>query len=175
MTNPTPSLWPTLLDQVDSSGGVLKVSIEFLRQIAGAQRMGPNVAAKIEAGLDVQGLRAFPSDLSGRKQYEEVILVKAATPAYECIQSISAGEATDALVTWLTRLNTLPKDPETLVDRQELRKLAEDIVDPVSRLLGFTRPYGDEEGGEDRVAARQEAVRQALVQVAAAQTPSPTS
>jgi|SRR5690606_5614146 len=136
------SLWPTLLAQVEGNNGVLKVTIEFLRQIAGAQRMGPKVAEKIEAGLEVQGLRAFPADLN-RKQYEEVLLVQAGTPAYEMVQAISTNTITDSLVSLLERLNVLPKDPETLVDRKELRELAEAIVDPVSQLLGLTKPYGD--------------------------------
>ena len=138
----TPSLWPTLLSQVEGNNGVMKVTLEFLRQIAGAQRMGPKVAEKISAGLDVQGLRAFPSDLN-RKQNEEVLLVQAGTPAYEVVQAISTGHLTDSLVSMLERLNNLPKDPEAMVDRRELRQLAESIIDPVSQLLGLTKPYGD--------------------------------
>lgn len=139
MANPMPqSLWPTLLAQVEGNNGVLKVTIEFLRQIAGAQRMGPKVAEKIEAGLEVQGLRAFPSDLN-RKQYEEVLLVQAGTPAYEMVQALTTGSVTDSLVAMLERLNTLPKDPGSMVDRRELRQLAEAIVDPVSQLLGLTK------------------------------------
>lgn len=141
-TMQTPSLWPTLLAQVEGNNGVLKVTIEFLRQIAGAQRMGPKVAEKIESGLDVQGLRAFPADLN-RKQNEEVLLVQAGTPAYEMVQAISTGQLTDSLVSMLERMNSLPKDPESLVDRRELRELAESIIDPVSQLLGLTKPYGE--------------------------------
>jgi hypothetical protein len=145
MANPMPqSLWPTLLAQVEGNNGVLKVTIEFLRQIAGAQRMGPKVADKIEAGLDVQGLRAFPADLN-RKQYEEVLLVQAGTPAYEMVQALTTGTVTDSLVAMLERLNTLPKDSETLVDRRELRQLAEAIVDPVSQLLGLAKPENEDQ------------------------------
>lgn len=103
--------------------------------------MGPKVAEKIEAGLDVQGLRAFPADLN-RKQNEEVLLIQAGTPAYEMVQAISTGQLSDSLVSMLERMNSLPKDPESLVDRQELRQLAESIIDPVSQLLGLTKPYG---------------------------------
>lgn len=138
------SLWPTLLAQVEGNNGVLKVTIEFLRQIAGAQRMGPKVAEKIEAGLEVQGLRAFPGDLN-RKQHEEVLLVQAGTPAFELIQAVATNTITESLVSLLERLNSLPKTSEPVVDRRELRELAEAIVDPVSQLLGLTKPYGDEE------------------------------
>jgi hypothetical protein len=153
MANPiaAPTLWPALLSQVEGNNGVLKVSIEFLRQIAGAQRMGPKVAEKIEAGLEVQGLRAFPSDIN-RKQNEEVLLVQAGTPAYEMVQAISTNTVTDSLVALLERLNTLPKNPESLVDRKELRELAEAIVDPVSQLLGLTKPYEEVGPGAEAAA-----------------------
>lgn len=148
MANPmSQSLWPTLLAQVEGNNGVMKVTIEFLRQIAGAQRMGPKVADKIEAGLEVQGLRAFPADLN-RKQYEEVLLVQAGTPAYEMVQALTTGTVTDSLVAMLERLNTLPKDSETLVDRRELRQLAEAIVDPVSQLLGLAKPEAEDQPGK---------------------------
>jgi hypothetical protein len=161
------SLWPTLLDQVEHSDGVLKVSIEFLRQIAGAQRMGPKIADKIEAGLDVQGLRAFPTDLN-RKQHEEVILVKAGTPAYEAIQAISAGDPNDSLVSLLTRLNLASEDPRDALN-QQVRALAEKIVDPVSELLGITRPQAAEPSSEEdvqiRADRRHQAVQEALADV----------
>lgn len=164
-TGMTPTLWPALLDQVSAHDGVLKVSIEYLRQIAGAQRMGPKVAEKIEAALEVQGLRAIPSDLN-RKQHEEVLLIQAGTPAYECVQAIANNDLSDTLLLWLTRLNKTPKDPGQVVDRKEIRHLAEQIVDPVSQLLGMAKPYGaddeesppgQEEDAQDtaqRVAAR---------------------
>ncbi len=162
-TNPTrnvPSLWPTLLDQVEAHNGVMKVTIEFLRQIAGAQRMGPKVADKIKAGLEVQGLRSLPDDLN-LPQHEEVVLIQAGTPAYELIQALAHSDYSDTLIMWLERLNTLPRDPETLVDRKELRELAESIVGPVSQLLSMTRPQdvqGDVNEDEilepDRVAHR---------------------
>lgn len=144
MPTQTPSLWPTLLEQVTLHNGVMKVTIEFLRQIAGAQRMGPKVAEKIEAGLDVQGLRAVPADLN-RKQNEEVLLVQAGTPAYEVVQAIATNDLSESLVVWLERINTMPKDPEAVVDRKELRQLVETMVDPVAQLLGLARPYGGEE------------------------------
>jgi hypothetical protein len=148
-TGMTPTLWPTLLEQVSTNGGVLKVSIEYLRQIAGAQRMGPKVAEKIEAALEVQGLRAVPADLN-RKQNEEVLLIQAGTPAYECVQAITNNDISDTLVLWLTRLNNTPRDPGQVVDRKEIRQLAEQIVDPVAQLLGLAKPYG---GDDDEEAA----------------------
>lgn len=171
MANPTPapSLWPTLLSQVEGNNGVLKVTIEFLRQIAGAQRMGPKVAEKIDAGLDVQGLRAFPSDLN-RKQYEEVLLVQAGTPAYEMVQALTSGTVTDGLVSMLERLNTLPKNPSAMVDRRELRELAEAIVDPVSQLLGLTKPYGDNEESPETETASTQAQVERLAQLIPAAT-----
>lgn len=147
-TGMTPTLWPALLEQVSAHDGVFKVSIEYLRQIAGAQRMGPKVAEKIESALEVQGLRALPADLN-RKQHEEVLLIQAGTPAYECVQAIANGDLSETLVLWLTRLNQTPKDPGAVVDRKEIRQLAEQIVDPVSQLLGLAKPYGaDEEVSE---------------------------
>lgn len=147
MVNPVPSLWPTLLEQVTTNNGVMRVTIEFLRQIAGAQRMGPKVAEKIEAGLEVQGLRAVPADLN-RKQTESVLLVQAGTPAYEVVQALSTNDASDSLAIWLERLNTLPKNPEAVIDREEIRQLVETMVDPVAQLLGLARPYGEETAPE---------------------------
>lgn len=146
-TGTSPTLWPTLLEQVSAHDGVYKVTIEYLRQIAGAQRMGPKVAEKIESALEVQGLRAIPPDLN-RKQYEEVLLIQAGTPAYECVQAIANNDLSETLVLWLTRLNRTPKDPEQAIDRREIRQLAEQIVDPVAQLLGLAKPYGADENTE---------------------------
>jgi hypothetical protein len=74
-----------------------------------------------------------------------VLLIKAGTPAYECVQAIANNDLSETLVLWLTRLNKTPQDPGQVVDRREIRRLTEQIVDPVAQLLGLAKPYGPED------------------------------
>jgi hypothetical protein len=139
----SPTLWPTLLEQVDTANGVYKIKMEALRQLEGAQRMGPNVAEAVQNRLATLGIQHLPADLNIR-QDREVLLMKVGTPALECVNAIIDAvqgdkSVSDTVASWLVRLNTTP-EPQDIVHRSELREPVEGIMEKITELLGMSTP-----------------------------------
>lgn len=142
------TLWPTLLEAVNDHHGVYKVKMSTLRQMEGAQRMGPNVAESVHNRLSTLGLEHLPADLNIR-QDREVLLMKAGTDAVEVVRAIQGlltgeTEVSDRASDLLGRLNQLP-DPEKMVSREALREPVENLLDTVTQVLSMTSKPVEEE------------------------------
>lgn len=140
MTNPSPlpgkfSAWTELLGAVESNNGVYQVSMETLRQLEGAQRLGPNVLGAIKGRLSTLGFGHLPTELPSRGG-DRVILYRVGTPASDTIDAIQNGlsSAGDSTYTALQQLNAAPTAAE-VVEVDELREKAAGAASAVLALL----------------------------------------
>ena len=132
------SNWHDLRSTVDTRNGVHRVTMETLRELHGAQRVGKHILTQIEEKLSTLGIGHLPSELPNRHN-ESVLLYALGTPASEVIQAVQTGEATDVAYTWLHRLNTLP-NPEDVISKQEVNETLQMTVQTVLTLLQDTQP-----------------------------------
>src|SRR5690349_12755511 len=86
--------WRQLRDDVDASGGVLRVSMWDLRQITGMTRLKVQVVAGISAALADVGLAHLPFDLP-RNQNEWVVVYRVASEAGSVINAVRNGSSTE--------------------------------------------------------------------------------
>jgi hypothetical protein len=123
--------WTDLLSEVEKNHGVLQVPMEALRQLEGAQRLGPNVLTSIQQRLASLGFRSLPEELPNR-QSEFVVIYRVGTPASDTIQAIQQGlhknSAVKGVYQALYQLNASP-DPEEVVTRDELEEVAKTVAD----------------------------------------------
>lgn len=77
--------WNEIKTSVETNGDVLTVTMELLREAAGAGRLGINVRADIRRALAGVGLGHVPQELP-INQHEQVRLYKRGTPAGEFIE-----------------------------------------------------------------------------------------
>jgi hypothetical protein len=82
--------WTQLVTAIDESTGVVKIPMEVLRQLEGAQRLGVHVLTSIIGRLATLGIGHMPESLPNR-QDKEVILYRYGTPASEVVQAIRNG------------------------------------------------------------------------------------
>ncbi len=85
-----PATWTDLVKMVDSNEGISMISMETLRKLEGAQRLGVHVLKSIEGRLGTLGLGHLPNDLPNR-QDQATILYRYGTPASEVVSAVRKG------------------------------------------------------------------------------------
>ncbi len=87
--------WDELKRQVESNDDVSTVTMEELREAAGAGKLGIHVRAQISKTLAGMGLGHVPQDLPSN-QHEQVRLYKRGTAAGDLMETVLApGESND--------------------------------------------------------------------------------
>lgn len=87
--------WDDLKQQVEANGDLTTVTMENLREAAGAGKLGIHVRAQISKTLAGMGLGHVPQDLP-QYQHEQVRLYKRGTAVGDLIETVLApGELND--------------------------------------------------------------------------------
>lgn len=90
------STWDELKQNVEANGNVITVTMEELREIAGAGKLGVHVREQISKTLAGMGLGHVPQALP-TYQHEQVRLYKRGTPVGDLIGTVLApGESNDS-------------------------------------------------------------------------------
>lgn len=142
MTNTEQSsmtMWPDLIRSMDNQDGVFPVTMETLRLLEGAQRLGPNVLKAIDDRLRTLGIGYLPVELPGRGD-DTVVLYRQGTLASEVIRAVTQGMKTgmaDSAVIALRKLNETPK-AEDVMPAREVAQKANEAVKILEGLLSST-------------------------------------
>lgn len=134
--------WTELLAAVENNDGVYQVSMETLRQLEGAQRVGPGVQLAIQTRLTKYGFGHLPETLPPRGT-DRVILYRRGTPASDVIEAIRTGmsSAGDSTYTALKNLNATPA-PSEVVELDEVRKVGARAASITLELLELAAATG---------------------------------
>lgn len=131
-TQPNATSWRELLSLVEDHDGVLKVPMEILRTVKGAQRLGHNVLTQMESHLASLGLGHIPQSLPNRGD-KNIVLYRFGTPASECIKAIREDIASDEVYKDLARLNRRSSTGPT-GEMQSLKERQSELIDLMSQL-----------------------------------------
>lgn len=131
MTHPNPlpgrfSSWTDLLSSVESNDGVLQVTMETLRQLEGAQRLGVNVLSTIDDRLSALGFGHLPLELPTKGQ-SFVVVYRVGTPAADTIDALREGITTAGQSSYeaMRRLNATTSS----LDADKAEELQEEVED----------------------------------------------
>lgn len=134
--------WVELLKSVEDNSGLKRVTMEMLRDLEGAGRMGPRVLAAIDTKLSQLGLGHLPDELPVRQE-APVMLYRVGTPAADAIRAIRmtmlTGDVDMSLYYVLIRLNKMP-DPTQVLMREDVKESADSALEAVTRLLNDLSP-----------------------------------
>lgn len=137
MSSPATMTWPDVVRVLDERNGIHLVTMETLRRIEGAQRVGPGVINTIHERLDRLGVGHLPTDLPSRAD-DAVLLYRRGTPASEVIRAIQEGlkgSVVPASVEALRRMNESPA--EEVVSARDVAKRATEALDALTDLLSM--------------------------------------
>lgn len=116
---------------VRQSGGLLKVDMECLRELAGAGKLGVHVREAIKAALAEQGLGSLPDDLP-RYQHDEVRVYDRRSRVGRVIQAVlTPSEAGDQALVELNFEGATAQPPGMLAVSPEAQN---EIVDAMRRI-----------------------------------------
>lgn len=137
--------WPELVRSLDSSNGVVRVAMESLRLLEGAQRLSRDNVKTIKERLRTLGVGHLPTELPMRGD-RAVVLYRQGTMAAEVIRAIQeglSGSALETAVGALQRLNSLPGEEE-VVPVADLDEVTRKAIDAVNQLRALTegKPHG---------------------------------
>lgn len=130
--------WPDLVRQMDVNNGVFSVTMERLRLLEGAQRLGPNVVSAIDDRLKMLGIGHLPVELPNRGD-DAVVLYRHGTEASELISAIQQGikgTVGAATVSALRKINEPPEDAPPIDDIKEKVVNATSSLNDILRQLG---------------------------------------
>lgn len=138
MTTSAPATWPDLIQEMTANRGVLLVSMELLRLLEGAQRLGPKVVQAIAARLKTYGIGHLPITLPNRGD-DVVLLYRQGTVASEVVRAVEDGLnglPLDATTAALRRLNA-PEPDEPTIPIGEVASQARKALEAVEKLLSM--------------------------------------
>lgn len=134
--------WAELLRSVEDGNGLKRVTMETLRELEGAQRVGKHVLTAITTKLSQLGLGHLPDELPNRQE-APIMLYQVGTPAADAIRAIRLTMLTGAvdmsLYHVLIQLNKMP-DPTQVLLRENVKESADGAVDAVIKLLQEISP-----------------------------------
>ena len=116
-------------EAVQTNGGVLRVSMWSLRELAGYTRLKVRVVASIHEELANRRIDHLPADLPG-DQYQMVALFKVGSEAGAVVAAIRKGVSTEQAESALRRPNT---SDSLKAEREQGAKLAE-LADQLEEL-----------------------------------------
>ncbi len=130
--------WTDLVKVIDASDGIALISMETLRKLEGAQRLGVHVLKSIASRLGTLGLGHLPEDLPNR-QDQDAIVYRYGTPASEVVSAIKTGlrSPQDVRNTYraLHKLNTVP-DTTEIVHKEDLEEKLTTVTNTLMDLMG---------------------------------------